>query len=63
LVDLLVRYSQTGQLKIFFCTKRVKIDENFFKPVQNEAQVVNGFGSNGRKYVDRLSYYEGPPKK
>jgi hypothetical protein len=34
--------------------KREKINEFFFKPLQNEAQAVNGFGSNGRKYVVRL---------
>ncbi len=29
--------------------------------LQNEAQAGDGFGSNGHKYVDRLSYFEGLP--
>jgi hypothetical protein len=35
----------------------------FFKILQNEAQAGDGFGSNGHKYVDRLSYFKELPKK
>jgi hypothetical protein len=35
----------------------------FFKTLQNEAQAGDGFGSNGHKYVDRLSYFKELPKK
>ncbi len=35
----------------------------FLKTLQNEAQAGDGFGSNGHKYVDRLSYFKGLAKK
>ncbi len=35
----------------------------FFKTLQNEAHDGDGFGPNGHKYVDRLSYFKGLPKK